>query len=259
MTVYTEVRGQGPDLVLLHGWGLSGAAWSVVVKQLEQSFRLTLVDLPGHGRSPWDDTKAYTIEKVAAQVRAVTPKNAAWLGWSMGGLIAMHIALQQQAHQPQPVKQLLLLACNAQFVRTEQWLHAMDGNVLSQFASGLEQDYKTTLNRFLSIQAMGGEHAKQTVRELKKNMEHHGVPSLVALRGGLALLRELSFVEVLADLHIPTLLMFGHLDTLVPARVAEDMQSRMPQADVHIFEHASHAPFISHVDEFVSVVKAFIK
>ncbi len=255
MTVYTEVRGAGPDLVLLHGWGLSGAAWTGVVEQLEKNFRLTLVDLPGHGHSPWLDGQAYSIEQVTAQVLEVIPVNAACLGWSMGGLIALHAARVQ----PQRINRLLLLSCNAQFLRSSAWQHALDSKILAQFASGLEQDHKATLSRFLAIQALGGEHAKQTVRVLKQNMDVHGMPSLAALRGGLGLLRDISFVESLAEIRIPTLLMFGRLDTLVPARVAEDMASRLPQAAVHIFQHASHAPFISHADEFVNVVKEFMQ
>lgn len=255
MTVYTEVRGAGPDLILLHGWGLSGAAWTGVVEQLEKSFRLTLVDLPGHGRSSWVDGQDYSIEYVTAQVLDVMPANAACLGWSMGGLIALHAALAQ----PQRINRLLLLSCNAQFLRSATWAHALDSKILAQFASGLEQDYKATLNRFLAIQALGGEDAKQTVRVLQQNMQVHGVPSLAALRGGLGLLRDISFVESLAEITIPTLLMFGRLDILVPARVAEDMAARLSQAEVHIFQHASHAPFISHADEFINVVKEFMQ
>jgi len=255
VTVYTEVRGAGPDLILLHGWGLSGAAWTGVVEQLEKSFRLTLVDLPGHGRSPWVDAQDYSIEYVTAQVLDVMPANAACLGWSLGGLIALHAALAQ----PQRINRLLLLSCNAQFLRSTAWPHALESEILAQFASGLEQDYKATLNRFLAIQALGGEDAKQTVRVLQQNMQVHGVPSLAALRGGLGLLRDISFVESLAEITIPTLLMFGRLDTLVPARVAEDMCARLSQAEVHIFQHASHAPFISHADEFINVVQEFMQ
>jgi len=49
--LYVETRGQGPDLVLLHGWGLNLRVWDSLAGVLENSFRIIAVDLPGHGRS----------------------------------------------------------------------------------------------------------------------------------------------------------------------------------------------------------------
>ena len=51
MTLYIESRGRGPDLVLLHGWGLHGGVFERVAANLEADFCLHLVDLPGHGAS----------------------------------------------------------------------------------------------------------------------------------------------------------------------------------------------------------------
>ncbi|MDX1266111.1 MAG: alpha/beta fold hydrolase, partial [Oceanisphaera sp.] len=53
MSVYVERRGRGPDLVLLHGWGMNGAVWQGLAPRLEADFRLHLVDLPvfGHSRA----------------------------------------------------------------------------------------------------------------------------------------------------------------------------------------------------------------
>ena len=50
--VYVETLGEGPDLVLLHGWAMHSGIWGSVRSQLAQYFRLHLVDLPGHGVSP---------------------------------------------------------------------------------------------------------------------------------------------------------------------------------------------------------------
>ena len=52
MTLHVEVSGSGPDLVLLHGWGMNAAVWGEVATALAQHFRLHCVDLPGHGASP---------------------------------------------------------------------------------------------------------------------------------------------------------------------------------------------------------------
>ena len=52
MSVSVERFGQGPDLVLLHGWGMNGAVWHGIAQELAAHYRLHLVDLPGFGNSP---------------------------------------------------------------------------------------------------------------------------------------------------------------------------------------------------------------
>ena len=55
MSVSVERFGQGPDLVLLHGWGMNGAVWHGITQQLAAYYRVHLVDLPGFGNSPLAD------------------------------------------------------------------------------------------------------------------------------------------------------------------------------------------------------------
>ena len=52
MDLNVKVAGNGPDLVLLHGWGMNADVWDETAEQLSQQFRVHSVDLPGHGRSP---------------------------------------------------------------------------------------------------------------------------------------------------------------------------------------------------------------
>ncbi len=52
-SLHVEIRGAGPDLVLLHGWALHGGMWGPWIDELSRRARLHLIDLPGHGRSAW--------------------------------------------------------------------------------------------------------------------------------------------------------------------------------------------------------------
>ena len=56
-----ERFGQGPDLVLLHGWGMNGAVWHGIAQELAAHYRLHLVDLPGFGNSPLQAGTDYTL------------------------------------------------------------------------------------------------------------------------------------------------------------------------------------------------------
>jgi len=253
MSLFVERLGKGVPLVMIHGWGLNSSVWQPVQKSLSKDFELYMVDLPGHGRSPLE-TENYSLDALADQLLPHLPDKAHWLGWSMGGLLAQHVALTQ----PKRIDRLVLVGSNAQYTRDEHWSYAMDKAVLEQFAEGLAKDYKTTLKRFLAIQALGSEGARQIVKVLNEHMQAYGFPDTRALDGGLTLLRNSSFVERLNNIKQTSLLMFGRLDTLAPAVAAEPMSQAMPDAQAYIFEHGAHAPFISHPDEFVTVLREFL-
>ena len=94
-TPYWQSTGRGDDLVLVHGWGMNGAVWHQAVEQLSQHFRVHVVDLPGFGHS--HQLHFETMEELAQQVLHSAPDNAIWLGWSLGGLVATHIAIITQS------------------------------------------------------------------------------------------------------------------------------------------------------------------
>ena len=68
MSIHVETSGCGPDLVLLHGWGVTGAAWGQTTTLLAKKFRVHSVDLPGHGASTV--CKPYTLDALTDALRA---------------------------------------------------------------------------------------------------------------------------------------------------------------------------------------------
>ena len=102
--LYTEVRGNGPALVLLHGWGLNVRVWDGLAAALCDRFRIIAVDLPGHGRSVWLPERS-SLEEQAAQVAetvAAITAEYSLLGWSLGGQIALQLAAAQCAAARDP-------------------------------------------------------------------------------------------------------------------------------------------------------------
>ncbi|MBP9131466.1 MAG: alpha/beta fold hydrolase, partial [Steroidobacteraceae bacterium] len=89
--LHVEIRGTGPDLVLLHGWALHGGMWGPWLDELGRRARLHLIDLPGHGRSAWP-AGASTLRDLARAVSPHVPNGAAVLGWSLGGMVALELA-----------------------------------------------------------------------------------------------------------------------------------------------------------------------
>ena len=253
MSLFVETRGQGQDIVLLHGWGFNSAVWHKVADELAENFRVTLIDLPGFGRSV-DEKIAYDINALVDLLVKVIPQNSILLGWSMGGLIAQAIALKY----PLYLNKLILLSSNAQFMVSESWPNAMKASVLEGFIEDLVGNFKKTLQVFLMLQAQGGDNARDVIRELKAKLFAFGDPDEDALRGGLLLLKNTSFVSQLENFKLPVYLMYGRLDTMVPLVAAKTMAEKISQSKLHVFESSAHAPFISHHDEFMKVLKGYI-
>jgi pimeloyl-[acyl-carrier protein] methyl ester esterase len=251
--LFTQSSGSGPDLVLIHGWGLHGGVWDGFVLLLEPYFRVIRVDLPGHGSSSWRGET--TLDDMTAAVLAVAPANAAWLGWSLGGLVAMRAVLQA----PERVRALLLLASTPCFVRRHGWRCALMPALLDAFAAELQTDYLRTLNRFLALQVRGSENSGAVLRLLRTQLLAKGEPDPAALRAGLDILRNTDLRQDIGAITCPALIMAGERDTLVPDAAARATVDLMPNAGVEVIAGAGHAPFIARPQAVADLVQAFLQ
>lgn len=253
MNLYAESFGAGPELVMLHGWGMHSGVWSEFAQHLAQHYRVTLIDLPGHGRST-AFPMPYTLATIAQTVLEHAPAHAHWLGWSLGGLIAQHVAY----HSPERITKLVLLASSPQFLRSTDWPHAMDPAVLAQFAAELQRDYRATVLRFLALEVQGSAAARDELRALRERVFAHGEPQSAALRGGLDILRDGNLRGQFAKLSQPVMVLLGAHDRLVPAAAVPDIAQLLPQAVHHVIAHAGHAPFLSQPELCAQCVTEFL-
>lgn len=252
MSLFINTLGKGPDLVLLHGWGLHGDIFGPVVEPLAKHYRLHLVDLPGHGRSSMLEAD-YTIDNVAMTIAGQVPLGAAWLGWSLGGRITLAAAASGVA-----ISKLILVGANPCFTQKPDWPHAMPESELEQFAASLRDNYKATLLRFIAVQSRGSERAREELRNLREALFAHGEPAPAALAGGLDILRRADLRPVLSRIQQPALVLHGERDTLAPLAAAEYTAAQLPKGTLKVIHGAGHAPFISHTDDFVTELMAFL-
>ena len=252
MSLYTESAGNGPDLVMIHGWGLHSGIWDDFAPLLEANFRVTCVDLPGHGRSGWRGEDS--LEEWVDAVLAVVPKRAAWLGWSLGGLVAMRAA---QRH-PRHVSALVTLASTPCFVRQPGWQSAMLPSLLETFSVELVQDYARTLERFLSLQVRGSERANAVLKALRATLLAQGEPDAAALLAGLDILRSSDLREGLKSLDRPWLMIMGERDMLVPVNAGRETSTLCATARLEVIEGAGHAPFLAAPQAVARLISRFL-
>ena len=239
MGIFVESTGSGPDLVLLHGWGMNASLWDDVAAGLAREFRVHSVDLPGHGGSA--TCTPYELDAVTAALAAALPSPAIVCGWSMGGQVAINWALTR----PGQVGRLVLLASTPRFVRGPGWDYGVDSAVLDDFMRDLALDWRTTLNRFNELQARGDAHRRAISRRLRERIVAHGEPVVAALAAGLQILKQTDLRTSLARIAQPVLILHGAHDAVVPLAAGEYLQRALPRATLDVFEQTGHAPLIA--------------
>lgn len=251
-TLHVEVVGAGPDLVLIHGWAMHAGIFAPLTRHLAGQFRLHLVDLPGHGYSGAHDG-ALDLMECARQIVAQTPV-AAWIGWSLGGLVALTAALAQ----PDRITGLVEIAVSPRFVIAPDWPHGVAAGMFAQFADGLRHDYRGTLERFLALEAHGSDHARAELRELKAHVFERGTPAVRVLCEGLALLEHTDLRQELARLSVPSLWIAGRRDRLIPAAAMRWAAARS-RGGRYLEICAGHAPFIGHPAHVAAAIAEFAR
>ncbi len=243
----TTSVGAGPDLVLLHGWGMSKGVWEALLPVLSPRFHVTIVDLPGYGANVGCEAEAF--EDVCSRVGEVLPDDAIVLGWSLGGMVALHVAAQN----PERVRRVVMVASSPRFSRAEDWQSAMPLDVLDRFAEGVIDDSAATIRRFVALQFLGTKVERRRVRDLQDAVTGQSFAPGVLGRG-LGYLRDVDLRGEFASLPVPLSVVLGGKDRLVPSSVAQSLRSLNPNAEICLMPEAGHAPFISHPEEFAEQI-----
>ncbi len=254
MKLHVDIEGSGADLVLLHGWGLNSSIWDGIAQELKESYRLHRIDLPGHGHSEWNPEFA-RLDDFARAVAPHIPRNATVLGWSLGGLLALRLA----ALTGDRIARLVLVSTTPRFVDSADWIPGMAPAVLANFGSRLRDDYRATVQEFLALQVRGEERELASLRELRQRLNAGGLPQAAALEAGLEILRTTDLRTALPHLAQPTLIVAGEHDRVTPPGAGSYLAEQLPDAIFHQVPRAGHAPFISHSEEFLTVLLGFLE
>ncbi|WP_125784438.1 pimeloyl-ACP methyl ester esterase BioH [Pseudoalteromonas rubra] len=242
------------EIVLLHGWGMNKQVWQLSIEQLQQAQPLPVrsVNLPGFGGAAFPEHIS-TLDDLADEIARDLSEHSVLVGWSLGGLVAINLAHRY----PDKVAKLVLVAANPCFVESPEW-PGIKPKVLAGFKQALADDSAKTIERFLAIQAMGSEHARDDIKQLRKLLGQLPAAHPEALSLGLDALQSCDYRAYFGALSQPVFGLFGRLDALVPSEVIERMAVLNPQFKAFTFAKASHAPFISHKDEFVTHLKSIL-
>lgn len=244
--LYIKTIGEGPDLVMLHGWAMHSGIWSSVQAQLSSKFRLHLIDLPGHGHNT--AIPAFSLEEMVKVIAANLPSSCILCGWSLGGQVAIKLALGL----PKQINKLVLVATTPSFIKREHWQWGMEETTVQLFMSNLEKQYVQTINRFFTLQMKGSCDSSTMLTQLRNNFFGSLKPNEQSLKAGLQILVTTDLREEVSKLTLPVLLIHGKNDVITDCEASEWMHQQLIDSKLDLYQRCGHAPFLSYPNQFVA-------
>lgn len=237
-------------LCLLHGWAANGHIFDSFAAKLPAHWHISTPHLPGHGDTPLHG--AFSIDAAAEQIAAGLPERSVLFGWSLGGLVALHIA----ARYPEKVSHLVLCASFAKFLAADGYPEGLKQPALAKMIVLFEQDYPKYMRQFIELQLLHTPERAEIMEAVLPDMVKHGTPQ--ALSAALDALSAADARALLPDLAMPVWLVYGGKDTITPLRMGKYLARQLPQAQLSVFDKAAHAPFLSHADEVAQGLQRFV-
>jgi len=249
--IHLETSGAGRRLALIHGFTQSGRSWGPVGDTLEQRFRLLRLDAPGHAGSA--DVVADLPSGADLMAAAVADEGgpASWLGYSMGGRFALHVALRH----PDLVERLVLVSATAgmdQAAEREDRRRSDEALADRVETEGLEPFVRWWLSQpiFATLPpeaAEVGSRLTGTPAGLASSLRHAGTGTQEPLW------------DELPALDMPVLIVAGALDSKYRDLAARLVEAIGTNASLEIVEGAGHTCHLERPDRFLEVVTAWME
>lgn len=253
--MYYEIHGQGEPLLLIMGFGGCTLDWGwVLPRRLAERYRIIMFDNRGAGRSdqpPGPYSTRQMADDAANLMDALGLERADVFGASMGGMIAQELAL----NYPKRAKRLIL-GCTSSGGK---------GRVLAppEIQAYLEPRTDMTLYQMLWWSAPAGypqefidAHRDVVERKIQSDLLY---PSqLHAYKAQLAAYKAHDAYSRLSSLRMPTLILVGDRDVLIPPENSSILASIIPDVRMQTIRGAGHIFWISHAEETFSALSDFL-
>jgi pimeloyl-ACP methyl ester carboxylesterase len=255
----------GPALVLLHGSNASLHTWEPWVKKLGDAFRVVTVDLPGHGLTIAKADETYTAESMAAFVGEFTStvgvERFAVAGNSMGGGVAGHVAIAFPARVTHfiPIDSAGLIPPN--MPEPPAFFYIARTPVLRDFLRLLpgRPIAEATLKASFANQALVTPEMIDRYWELNRGP---GIRKATRARFSMPMEywtgEDKFFRENFPKMTIPTLILWGRQDKLLPVEAAELFKQTIPGAQLIIYDDGGHIVQEDVAEKSAADVRAFL-
>lgn len=252
--------GHGPALVLLHGWGASGAFFAAQEALGGQGVRVLIPDLPGHGPTAVSDpglTVPDLTDAVAAFLVDRQVEKPVLVGWSMGALVALDLLHRHRMR----AAGLSILDMTPKVPNGPDWAYGIAGGQteadMVATASAMAAGWGDFAPRIaFSLFARGAPPDPVWLAEATARLAAQDAPTLANLWRSLA---STDARPALAALDIPIQVILGARSRIYGPTLADFYRADVPRADLTVLEGAGHAPQIEQPAAINAALLAFVQ
>ncbi|MCO5977983.1 malonyl-ACP O-methyltransferase BioC [Ideonella oryzae] len=240
-----------PTLFCIHGFASNAQIWQPLAEALGDRFALHAVDLPGCGASPASNAD---LDAALDELLRSAPAGAIWVGWSLGGMLALAAAARAT---PRKVSGVVTVAASPKFLASTDWPTGVPQQLFDAVYAGAD-DVAGTLRRFAGLELKGclGSELRQHLKWLQAHAQQPA-PDSPTLRAELDWLARLDVRSVLGTLTIPVRHVLAGQDAVLPAACAEAVVSLTGRpGDVSVLADAPHALPLTHAAALAQVIDA---
>lgn len=263
--LYLKEWGDGPPVVLIHGWPLSADSWDDQALALaEHGYRVIAYDRRGFGRSdqPWEGYDYDTLaDDLAAVIEACDAESPALVGFSMGGGEVARFLSRHNAGGAAGVRKVALIASVVPFLlETPDHREGVPQSVFDGIKDGLEKDRADFLTGFLKdFYGVGLMSHPVSDAQLDWSLQ---IALQAGLKGTLDCVDSFSGTDFRPDLSaftMPTLIIHGTADKTVPIDLtARAAAKAIPNARLLEYDGAPHGLLATHKDSVTADLIAFL-
>ncbi|MFX1566902.1 MAG: alpha/beta fold hydrolase [Promethearchaeota archaeon] len=259
INIYFEIHGEGYPFLLIRGLSSSLESWPPYsIAQFSKIFKTIVFDNRGAGKSDTPDGE-YSAKMMADDTIGLIDnldiKNLYLLGFSMGGCIAQELVL----NYPKKVKKLVL---------TSSWCGPSHGippipgkNPFTDMLTLLKEKNYEKVARNLTEALFPENYKKNNPNIIKKVIDNYmnNPPSPKGFEGQSAYVESFDTYERLSEITIPTLILHGTEDVILPVENAKILAENIPSAELILFENTGHGMNIQENKRWTQKVIEFLK
>ncbi len=257
MTIFKQtINSQNTqDFVVLHGWGgVNHRYMQPITDLLKNHYRVTILDLPGMGKSPWNN-QIKTLDNMLELLLPHFPQKASYIGWSFGGLLSMLIA----AKYPHRVERIISLGATPKFVEDKNWPGIPYPGFTPDVLKFEPQGQKGFMQAFIKNEFEGLEKNNPYYDKVLEIMNISEPTSFDILMKGIAIVDSTNLREEFRQIQCPIDFIMGENDACVPAAAFEKIKQLNPKTQIHVISAAKHMFQWTHPKEFTKILNAIVK
>ena len=258
-------EGHGRPIVMLHGWAATSECWKLNIEALRSNYQVIAPDLPGHGNTE-GGMRRYDLDFYVGWLRDLLDQlgveQTVLIGNSLGGAIILAFALAY----PDRVTHLVLvdvLGASGKIPFSTARLVALR----LPYLIGVVLNWRFTtsiLNYVRGMVFVDPLEQQEIIVDMARANAKQGfwyIWSGLRVLVGDFLLRSKGrdFAKRLSTITVPTLIVWGRHDGLIPVSHAYAAAENMPAAQLEIFEDSAHLPFLEEPEGFNKMLKEFLR